>query len=85
VSGCASLRELTLSMLSDAERMPHIGICFKLSRSTLADANRRRSEKVFGSIYMSLYEKYRGFLSDSSEKIYYMQKSSANPELTGQF
>jgi hypothetical protein len=65
ISGCASLRELTLSMLSDADRMPHIGICFKLSRSTLADANRRRSEKVFGSIYMSLYEKYRRFLSDS--------------------
>jgi hypothetical protein len=36
-------------------------------RSTLSDANKKRSSEVFGDIYRSLYKRYRGFLSDSSD------------------
>jgi hypothetical protein len=65
MSGSVSLRELTLRLLSEAGKLPHVGMRFRLSRSTLADANKRRHEKVFGSIYESLYGKYSRFLSDS--------------------
>ena len=64
-----SLREITASLLADTNKLMHIGINFKISRSTLADANRRRSEKIFEDIYRDLYSTYRRELSsDSSSK-----------------
>jgi hypothetical protein len=35
-------------------------------RSTLSDANKKRSSKIFGEIYSILYKRYAGFLSDSN-------------------
>ena len=46
-----SLREITASLLTEARKLSHIGITFKIGRSTLADANKRRSEAIFESIY----------------------------------
>ena len=37
-----SLREITTSLLAETNKLAHIGILFKISRSTLADANMRR-------------------------------------------
>ncbi|WP_336594121.1 DUF4372 domain-containing protein, partial [Bacteroides acidifaciens] len=37
-----SLREITASLLAETRKLSHIGITFKIGRSTLADANKRR-------------------------------------------
>ena len=63
-----SLREITTSLLADTNRLAHIGITFKIGRSTLADANRRRSESIFESIYRDLYSRYRHELISDSRR-----------------
>lgn len=61
-----SLREITTSLLIDTNKLAHIGITFKIGRSTLADANKRRSETIFEAIYRDLYARYKGeLISDS--------------------
>ena len=61
-----SLREITMSSFADTNKLAHIGIKFKISRSTLADANKRRPEAIFEAIYCNLYTKYRHeLISDS--------------------
>ena len=54
-----SLREITTSLLADTKKLVHLGIMFKISRSTLADANKRRPEAIFETIYRYLYARYR--------------------------
>jgi hypothetical protein len=61
-----SLREITASLLTEACKLSHIGITFKIGRSTLADANKRRSEAIFESIYRDTYATYRHVLSSDS-------------------
>ena len=61
-----SLREITASLLTEARKLPHIGITFKIGRSTLADANKRRSEAIFEAIYRDTYATYRHVLSSDS-------------------
>ena len=63
-----SLREITDSMFPEARKLAHLGIRTMPRRSTLSDANARRSEKVFGDIYRSLYARYKGELSSDSRK-----------------
>ena len=58
-----SLREITASLLAETRKLAHLGISFKIGRSTLADANKRRSEAIFESIYRDLYATYRHVLS----------------------
>ncbi|MEQ3042453.1 DUF4372 domain-containing protein, partial [Odoribacter splanchnicus] len=53
-----SLREITNSLLAESRKLCHLGISVKTSRSTLADANKRRSEAVFEAIYRDLYATY---------------------------
>ena len=61
-----SLREITTSLLADTKKLAHLGIMFKISRSTLADANKRRPEAIFEAIYRDLYARYRHeLISDS--------------------
>jgi hypothetical protein len=73
-NNCNSLRELTSGLLAWEHRIRHLGINYFPRRSTLSDANNRRSEEVFGKIYQFLYEKHRSFLPDSrkgrSSKLY---------------
>jgi hypothetical protein len=73
-NNCNSLRELTSGLLAWEHRIRHLGITYFPRRSTLSDANNRRSEEVFGKIYQFLYDKYRPFLPDSrkdrSSKLY---------------
>jgi len=45
-----SLREITTSLLADTHKLAHIGITFKIGRSTLADANRRRPQDIFEAV-----------------------------------
>ena len=63
-----SLREITASLLAETRKLAHLGISFKIGRSTLADANKRRSEGIFESIYRDLYVTYRHVLSSDSRK-----------------
>ena len=46
-----SLREITASLLAETRKLAHLGISFKIGRSTLSDANKRRSEAIFEAIY----------------------------------
>lgn len=61
-----SLREITTSLQAEARKLCHFGISVMTSRSTLADANKRRPESVFESIYRDLYATYRHQLCSDS-------------------
>ena len=64
-----SLHEITTSLLADTNKLVHIGILFKISRSTLADANMRRPHAIFEAIYRDLYARYRHeLISDSRSR-----------------
>jgi hypothetical protein len=68
LSGCNSLREITGIMLACEGRLNHLGIKYFPKRSTISDANRKRSSNVFADIYFGLYHKYRKIISDSRLK-----------------
>lgn len=61
-----SLREITASLLAESRKLCHLGISFKIGRSTLADANVRRPEAIFEAVYRDLYARYRHVLSSDS-------------------
>lgn len=61
-----SLREITASLQAESRKLSHLGISFKIGRSTLADANSRRPEAIFEAIYRDLYTRYRNVLSSDS-------------------
>ena len=63
-----SLREVCINLLSDSNKLQHLGISYCVNKSTLADANKRRSSKFFEAVYMSLYRQYAKTLSDSCVK-----------------
>jgi hypothetical protein len=60
-----SLREIVLGMLSEANKINHLGINYMVKRSTLSEANNRRGSEFFEQIYFSLYKKYKNVLADS--------------------
>ena len=68
LSGCNSLREITGIMLACEGRINHLGIKYFPRRSTISDANRKRSSKIFQEIYFGLYHKYRRIITDSKLK-----------------
>ena len=61
-----SLREITASLLAETRKLAHLGITFKIGRSTLADANKRRPEAIFEAIYRDLYATHRHTLCSDS-------------------
>ena len=63
-----SLREITASLLADRNKLSHLGITFKIGRSTLADANKRSPEIIFEKIYRDLYTHYRNELISDSRR-----------------
>lgn len=60
-----SLREIVVGMLSEANKLQHLGIDYMVKRSTLAEANVRRDHQFFAKVYACLYQKYYKFLPDS--------------------
>jgi transposase len=62
---CLSLRELTTGLLANAERLRHLGLTHTPRRSTLADANARRSAVFFEKLYHGIYQRYYDSLPDS--------------------
>jgi hypothetical protein len=65
LEGYHSLREVITGMLSNAHKLSHLGMDYMIRRSTLSDANNRRSSIVFGDIYMDTYRSHISTLSDS--------------------
>ena len=61
-----SLREIETSMTAEVRKLRHVGIDTVPKRSTLSDANARRSEKFFDEVYRDLYASNKGLLSSDS-------------------
>jgi hypothetical protein len=65
---CNSLREVITGMQACAGRLKHLGLVATPRRSTLADANQRRSCALFEELYHSLYHHHYGRLPDSLKR-----------------
>ncbi len=63
-----SLREIETSMTAEVRKLHHIGIERVPKRSTLSDANVRRSEKFFEEVYRALYETNKSKLTSDSRR-----------------
>jgi len=68
LSYCNGLRELCEGMLACEGKLTHLGLDKAPPRSTLSDANNKRTYLVFESIYFSLVKQYHSFISDSRLK-----------------
>ena len=79
-----SLRELEIGMKAEVNKLCHLGIDYVVRRSTLAEANKRRSQEFFAQVYADLLDRYAPFLADSRskgeemewEKLLYMMDST---------
>jgi hypothetical protein len=67
-SYCNGLREICEGMLACEGKLAHLGLDKAPPRSTLSDANTRRSYLVFETIYFKLLKQYHSFISDSRLK-----------------
>jgi len=67
-SYCNGLRELCEGMLACEGKLSHLGLEKAPARSTLSDANNKRSFQVFETIYEGLIKQYHSFISDSRLK-----------------
>lgn len=65
---CSSLRELITGLLANSHRLNHMGLVHSPRRSTLADANKRRSAAFFEDLFHALYRFHYGTLPDSRMK-----------------
>jgi hypothetical protein len=67
-SYCNGLRELCEGLLGCEGKLTHLGFAQAPARSTLSDANSKRSYRLFEDIYFSLVKQYHSFISDSRLK-----------------
>jgi hypothetical protein len=65
INKCTSSREVVSGMKACYHKLGHTGISKTPGRSTLCDANMKRSYKVFEQLYQHLYKRYRTLLPDS--------------------
>ena len=63
--GCSSLREVITGMQAMSSRLAHLGVHYCPRRSTLADANEKRTASFFTDLYHKIYQRYYGSLPDS--------------------
>lgn len=63
--GYHSIREVILGLLANAHKISHLGLSYLVKRSTFSEANIRRNSKIFGDIYMSVYQNHSSSLTDS--------------------
>ena len=69
ISRLDSLREIEMAMIAESRKLSHLGLTTVPKRSTLADANEKRPESIFGAIYANLYNTTKAsLLSDSRTK-----------------
>ena len=67
-SYCNGLRELCEGLLGCEGKLSHLGLDKAPARSTLSDANSKRSFLAFAMIYEELLKQYHSFISDSRLK-----------------
>jgi Transposase DDE domain/Domain of unknown function (DUF4372) len=65
---CTSIREVTTGMMACHFKLLHLGLKYLPKRSTLSEANSKRSEQFFSDLYHDLYRHYFGVLPDSPMK-----------------
>lgn len=65
IEGYNSIRETVLGLLSNAHRLQHLGLDYIVRRSTLSEANARRTPEIFAQAYYDTYKRYSGSLADS--------------------
>ena len=66
---CTSSREVVSGMKACQHKLHHAGIQKSPARSTLCDANAKRSFDVFARIYDQIYRRHKQLLPDSRLKI----------------
>ena len=66
---CTSSREVVSGMKACHHKLQHIGIRKAPGRSTLCDANKKRSYDVFARIYDRLYHRHKQLLPDSRAQL----------------
>lgn len=66
---CTSSREVISGMKACQHKLAHVGISKCPARSTLCDANSKRSFEVFARIYDQLYRRHNQLLPDSRLRI----------------
>ena len=67
-SYCDGLREMCEGLLACERKLAHLGFDKAPARSTISDANNKRSYQVFETIYYGLLRQYHSFISDSRLK-----------------
>ena len=67
-SYCNGLRELCEGLLACEGKLSHLGLDKVPPRSTISDANNKRSYQAFETIYEGLLKQYHSFISDSRLK-----------------
>lgn len=63
-----SLREIEAAMTVEVRKLQHLGLKKIPRRSTLSDANARRSDRFFEEVYLDLYSRNKGKLSSDSRR-----------------
>lgn len=71
--GFHSLRETVLGLLSHANKLRHLGLTYIVRRSTLSEANQRRSGKLFEKVYHDTYQHQKDSLAAAP-----LQKGTSN-------
>jgi hypothetical protein len=65
---CTSLREVVTGLQACEGRLQSLNINYLPARSTLSEANQRRTYEVFAKLYYELLERYHKLLADSRVK-----------------
>lgn len=68
MSGCSGLREVESGFAGFRSRLLHLGVSSFPIKSTLSDANKKRTSAVFESIFKATYEHLQPYLPDSYPK-----------------
>jgi hypothetical protein len=65
IQDVGGLRELSSGFAAHNQCLKHLGMGCMPPRSTVSDANARRTSILFENLFASIYNKHRGVLSDS--------------------
>jgi IS4 transposase len=65
---CTSIREVVTGLLACESKLFHLGVNYSVRRSTLSEANSKRTDSVFEAIYKVLYSQYGIHLPDSQKE-----------------
>ena len=64
LTGSSSIREIIKNFTLLGDKLRHCGLFAVPRRSSISDANTKRSSNIFGHFYLSLYNYYKDYLSD---------------------